>query len=208
MESEMFDRRSLLAGEKRYLSDQKCFGAPIPPWKQGAKPGWNYGNKCKGLSLPNWDGGDKANCWWKGSRGGPVCNGGNPFGNLPSTCKPPLIWKPWHGKTTTTSCKSSTAPTVVPTATVTATVTVTTDVPTTTTTTGGAMVPECTGTGNTYQVIFEDYKTNATSGVYTGQVVGAATQDDSYITFGMVDSVDDCFTMCDGINGCSKSLLV
>lgn len=62
LQEENIDRRSLLAGEKRYLADQKCYGTPIPPWKSGAKPGWNYGKPCSGLSLPTWDGGDLTEC--------------------------------------------------------------------------------------------------------------------------------------------------
>ncbi|EEB96196.1 hypothetical protein MPER_04710, partial [Moniliophthora perniciosa FA553] len=43
------------------------------------------------------------------------------------------------------------------------------------------------------------------SGVYTPTFTGltGATQADDYLTFGLVDTVQDCEQMCDGVSGCA-----
>ncbi|KAF7375778.1 hypothetical protein MSAN_00467500 [Mycena sanguinolenta] len=33
--------------------------------------------------------------------------------------------------------------------------------------------------------------------------LGCAAQDDSYLTYGLVDTVDDCYDMCDSVSGCA-----
>lgn len=54
-----------------------------------------------------------------------------------------------------------------------------------------------------YQQVFNNYQTVATSGVYKGKTVGAATIDnDNYITYILVDSADKCLQACDQTSGC------
>ncbi|PWN93078.1 hypothetical protein FA10DRAFT_282748 [Acaromyces ingoldii] len=194
---------------KHYLSDEKCYGAAIPPWLQHSTPGWCKGKQPSHGSLPPWDGGDAAQCKRKGAFGGPVCKGGNPPGHIPSGCKPPTHYpghgghgghgghKPGHGghhhsttkATSTESCSTEPTPTT----------TSTTSAPTST----GAPEPICTGPSSEYQLVFEDYETTATTGVYTGKKVGAATQDnDNYLTYGLTDTIEECLELCDQVNGC------
>lgn len=55
---------------------------------------------------------------------------------------------------------------------------------------------------STYQVQYEDYKIVAPNGYWMGQTVGAAPRDDSYMTYTLADTVDQCLKACDGIEGC------
>jgi hypothetical protein len=54
----------------------------------------------------------------------------------------------------------------------------------------------------TYQVQYLDYKIVAPNGYWMGQTVGAATQDASYMTYTLANTVDDCLRACDQIEGC------
>ena len=53
---------------------------------------------------------------------------------------------------------------------------------------------------------YEQTQKNATytptAGVYAGQTVGAAVNDPSYITYGIVANIDECLASCDAVSGC------
>ncbi|SPO28783.1 uncharacterized protein UTRI_04661 [Ustilago trichophora] len=54
-----------------------------------------------------------------------------------------------------------------------------------------------------YQQVFKNYQTVATSGVYQGKTVGAATIDNAnYLTYILVDGVDKCLKACDQTKDC------
>lgn len=54
-----------------------------------------------------------------------------------------------------------------------------------------------------YQQVFQNYQTNATTGVYAGKIVSAATIDnDNYRGYILVDTLDKCLTACDQKNSC------
>ena len=65
--------------------------------------------------------------------------------------------------------------------------------------TSGGNQPVC---DLTYQVQYVDYKIVAPNGHLQGQTVGSATQDPSYMTYTLANTVDDCLRACDGIEGC------
>ena len=60
--------------------------------------------------------------------------------------------------------------------------------------------PVCAGSA--YQVQYLDYKLVAPNGYWMGQTVGSATQDGSYMTYTLANTVDECLKACDGIEGC------
>lgn len=161
------------------LTSSNCYGAPTKPWKSSAAPGWWLGTPCK-KSLPQWDGGDFNLCnqWWSGflpicyarqtpsnfnfcnqwwSSSIPFCRANN-GGTNPITSKPCTTTSTSATSTSTTSAAGST--------------------PTSGTGTGSGTV--CS---DGYKQSFSNYTTVAQSGVYQGQVVGAATIDNAnYLT--------------------------
>jgi hypothetical protein len=54
-----------------------------------------------------------------------------------------------------------------------------------------------------YQVQYLDYKIVAPNGYWMGQTVGSATQDSSYMTYTLANTVEECLKACDGIEGCT-----
>ena len=56
-----------------------------------------------------------------------------------------------------------------------------------------------------YTTAFKDYTTTPTTGYYAGKAgTGAATIDnENYLTYGLVDSVQDCIAICNSINNCN-----
>lgn len=61
--------------------------------------------------------------------------------------------------------------------------------------------PICKGK---YQQVYNNYQTVATSGVYQGKTVGAATIDnDNYLTYILTDSLDKCLQACEQTAGCA-----
>jgi len=54
----------------------------------------------------------------------------------------------------------------------------------------------------TYQVTYTNYTMVAPNGVWSGMTVGSATQDSSYMTYTLANTVDDCLAACDQIEGC------
>lgn len=55
---------------------------------------------------------------------------------------------------------------------------------------------------NNYQLTFANYTTVAETGVYQGQVVGAAIIAGTYMTYGLAKTPQDCLTVCDQTAGC------
>ena len=53
-----------------------------------------------------------------------------------------------------------------------------------------------------YQVTYTNFTLIPTDGYWVGKRVGAATQDDSYMTYTLADSPESCLTACDNIEGC------
>lgn len=53
-----------------------------------------------------------------------------------------------------------------------------------------------------YQATYLNYTVVAPNGYWTGQTVGAAAQDASYMTYTLATSVDDCLNACSQISGC------
>ncbi|CAO1614610.1 unnamed protein product [Parajaminaea phylloscopi] len=81
----------------------------------------------------------------------------------------------------------------------------TTTASTTTTATTTAVVP--TGTPDPtctdkYQKVFKNLTTIATSGIYSGQVVGVAVVANEYLTYGLADTPEQCLSICDEVDGC------
>ncbi|PWN23474.1 hypothetical protein BCV69DRAFT_275014 [Microstroma glucosiphilum] len=110
--------------------------------------------------------------------------------------------------TATTTVTASGTTTVVPTTTDTTVTSVVTTTATTSTTISSA-VSVATGTPlNTcddgYLQTFNNYTTVATTGVYAGQVVGAAIIDNAnYLTYGLSNTTEGCLTVCDQVSGCA-----
>lgn len=108
---------------------------------------------------------------------------------------------------TVTATQDGTVVTSLVPTTVTSTLTDTTTATATTTatTTTTAVVP--TGTpeaicNDQYQKVFKNLTTIADSGVYKGQVVGVAIVSNTYLTYGLADTAEQCLQICDDVDGC------
>lgn len=110
--------------------------------------------------------------------------------------------------TTSTTISSAGTTTVVPTSTETTVTSVVTSVVTTSTTISsatsaatGVAINDCE---DGYQLTFNNYATVADTGVYAGQVVGAAIIDNAnYLTYGLSDTAEGCLPVCDQVSGCA-----
>ncbi|KXN92434.1 hypothetical protein AN958_07993 [Leucoagaricus sp. SymC.cos] len=134
------------------LTAKNHFGAPIPPWKHGNKPGWYYGphpGHYPGIPCLNSDVCD----WLKWFPGVLHCPPKYP----PHPHYPPP--PPPHHTTTKKPTPTVTKPTPTPTPT------------------------------DGYTPTFHN--------------ITAAVQADDYMTFGLVETIEDCLEMCDNVQGCT-----
>ncbi|KAF5355187.1 hypothetical protein D9756_005310 [Leucocoprinus leucothites] len=156
---------TIFAKVNKDLTAKNHYGAPVPPWKHGSKPGWYYGphpGHYPGIPCLNSDICD----WLKWFPGVLHC---------PPKYPPyPPPKPPHHTTTTKPPYHTTTKPPPY-----------TTTEPTTTTT---STTPTPTPT-NGYIPTFYN--------------ITAAVQADDYMTFGLVETVDDCMEMCDNVGGCA-----
>lgn len=207
------------------LCNKPNYGAIGKPWEKNSVPAAFCGNKPKNTgdwkNLPTWDGGDKVKCnSWLASWGIKVCSTGNPTKPLPWGCKPPKKGgnqpKPTPPAPTSKTSTTSVAPsstTTAATSPVTSPAAGTTDPATSTTSSTAAADPSpsagsddpysnpvCSGK---YQQTFDNYTLIAPNGYWYGKRVGAAIQDDSYMTFTLATDPAACLAACDNIEGCA-----
>ncbi|KAF9445460.1 hypothetical protein P691DRAFT_734959 [Macrolepiota fuliginosa MF-IS2] len=145
---------TIFAKINKDLTSKNHYGAPIPPWKPGYKPGWYYG--------PNPGAHPDIPCL-----GSDVCNWLNYFpGALHCPPKYPPHYPPPPPHHTTTTSKHAT---------------------TTTKSTSTTPTPTPTPT-NGYTPTFQN--------------ITSAVQADDFLTFGLVETIEDCEEMCDSVEGC------
>jgi hypothetical protein len=147
-----------------------------------------------------------------------ICFGGNKKVQLPWGCRPPKSKPSKPSKPSTSSVAPvvpSAYPYVVSSVLADGNVTISTSMvtPSATLPASSAAAPSpSTGSedpyinpvcaGSAYQVQYLDYKLVAPNGYWMGQTVGSATQDGSYMTYTLANTVDECLKACDGIEGC------
>jgi hypothetical protein len=160
---------------------------------------------------PLWDGGDAVKCKSIFSKFGlNICYGGNKKVQLPWGCRPPKSRpsKPKPSAKPSTSAASSAAASSAAASSSAAGASSAVASPSATTSSAAAPSPSDDPYENpvcdlTYQVQYLDYKIVAPNGYWMGQTVGSATQDSSYMTYTLANTVDDCLRACDQIEGCT-----
>lgn len=147
-----------------------------------------------------------------------ICFGGNKKVQLPWGCRPPKSKpsKPSKPSTSSVAPIPSAYPSVVTSVLTDGNVTTSTTMitPSATVPASSAVSPSPSAgsddpyvnpvcAGSAYQVQYLDYKLVAPNGYWMGQTVGSATQDGSYMTYTLANTVDECLKACDGIEGCT-----
>ena len=208
-------------------ASKSCYGATGKPWEQSGQPGWYKGNDGSCGNIPKWDNGDSR--WCNNSRymKSWFCKNGNPSGTIPKTSpwnwgvqgghhgwpKPCTTGKPQQSTSQTSKAQQTTASTASSGKDSTSTAAPTSSAAPTTSGSGStptSTAPVVVPTGSPdpvcedgYQQTYSNYTTVATSGVYTGQVVGATVRDnDHYLTYGLADTAEDCLSVCDNVANC------
>ncbi|KAF6764664.1 hypothetical protein DFP72DRAFT_839727 [Ephemerocybe angulata] len=170
------------------LSRQNHFGAPKRPGQPGAKPGWYFGRHPeRHPKLP--------------CLSGPICRVLSRYPKGLQCPRPPPV-----GSTTTTTTTATTTTTETVTATVTDSVTVTTTDSASTTPTPASSSSSSSSTSPTSSASSSGPVGPGTGneGGYTPTFLNeiGATEAGDYLTFGLVDTVDDCKAMCNSVQGC------
>lgn len=176
---------------------------------------------------PLWDGGDSVKCKSIFTRYGlNICGSGNKRKQLPWGCRPPHSRPRPNPKPSAVKPSGAASPsvTVVPSVVssvlaggnVTTSTTMISSVvevsPSATIDASSAAAPSASAVDTDpyadpickshYQVTYENYTLVAPNGWWYGQTVGSATQDDSYMTYTLADTVEQCMAACDQIEGC------
>lgn len=156
------------------LTSSNCYGAPVKPWTPSAAPGWWLGAPCK-KSLPMWDGGDFNLCnnWWSSFI--PVCYAKQNPSNFNFCTQWWSSFVPF--------CKANNGGGSSPSTTTIKATQTSTAATSTATSTSGSGSGSGTVCSNGYLQAYNNYSTTALTGVYQGQMVGAATIDnENYLT--------------------------